>query len=171
MKTIIAMTLTLLLLPTAAQATRLPESIRQHLNRKYYAWKFSLIESEIHQFLKQRHARPDLISGDFDGNGRTDYAVYIVYGKPPARKISVVVWLSTETGWKIHRLETHAAGEENLPSNSYLVLAKKGTRDYDYHRDRKFTYPHDSIFVGIFEKAGVSYVYGKGRFRQIVTSD
>ncbi len=171
MKTLIAITLTLLLLPATAQATRLPKSIRQHLNRKYYAWKFPLIEQEIHQFLKQRRAHPEFISGDFDGDGLTDYAVFIVYGKPDARKTSVMAFLRRPTGWKTHRLESNLAGDESLPSDGYLVLAKKGTRDYDYQRDRKFTYRHDAIFVGIFGKAGVSYVYRKGRFWQIVTSD
>ena len=154
-----------------AQPAQLPKSIRQHLNRKYHAWKFPLIEQEIHQWMKQRRARPEFTSGDFDGDGLRDYAVFIVYGKPEARKTSVIAFLRRETGWKTHRLETRLAGDESLPTICFLGLAKKGTRDYDYQRDRKFTYRHDAIFSGIFEKAGVSYVYWKGRFWQITTSD
>lgn len=158
-------------LPTTVTATQLPKSIRQQLNRKYYAWKLPLIEQEIHQFLKQRRARPEFISGDFDGDGLKDYAVFIVYGQPEARKTRVIAFMRREAGWKTHRLETNLADDESLPSIKFLALAKKGTRDYDYQRDRKFTYRHDAIFSGYFAKAGVSYVYRKGRFRQIVTSD
>ena len=100
-----------------------------------------------------------------------DYAVYIIHSKHGTRKTSVVTFLQRQTGWKKYLLESNTAGDESIPSINYLTLAKKGSRDYDYQRDKKFTYPHDSIFVGFFEKAGVTYVYGKGRFRQIVTSD
>jgi hypothetical protein len=48
---------------------------------------------------------------------------------------------------------------------------KHGEWDYNYETQQYFTYPHDAIFTGIFEKGGSSYLYEKGRFRSIITSD
>jgi hypothetical protein len=48
---------------------------------------------------------------------------------------------------------------------------KKGERDYNYETDKKFTYKNDAVFTGYWEKGGVTFVYERGKFRSIVTSD
>lgn len=52
-----------------------------------------------------------------------------------------------------------------------MLNEKKGSRDYNFETGKNFIYKNDAIFVGIFEKAGESYVWQKGKFISIVTSD
>ncbi len=53
----------------------------------------------------------------------------------------------------------------------YIALMKKGEKDYDYETDKNFIYKNDALFSGYFEKGGSSYIYEKGKFRGITTSD
>ena len=150
----------------------LPASMKSILDRTFPGWSYLPVDDEIRKFLKEyvsEYARPDLISGDFDGNSRTDFAVLIEENtRSPKRagidmrKARLVVFLTKAAGFQIKVLE---------PEGAYLVLMKRGDWDYSYETDQYFTYQNDAIFAGIFEKGGTSYVYQKGRFRSIITSD
>jgi hypothetical protein len=48
---------------------------------------------------------------------------------------------------------------------------KKGERDYNYGTGKNFIYKMDAIFVGLGECCGSSYIWQKGKFISIVTSD
>ena len=150
----------------------LPASMKSILDRRFPGWSYLPVDDEIRKFLKEyfsEFVRPDLIAGDFDGNGRTDYAVLIEENtRSPKRagiemrKARLVVFLTKGAGFQIKLLD---------PEGAYLVLMKQGDWDYSYETDQYFTYQNDAIFAGIFEKGGTSYVYQKGRFRSIITSD
>ena len=51
-----------------------------------------------------------------------------------------------------------------------VILMRKGAEDYDYEKQREFTYPRDAIFTG-FGMGGTTYLYEYGLFRAITTSD
>lgn len=150
----------------------LPASMKAILDKRFPGWRYLPVDNEIRTFLKgyvSENARPDLINGDFDGNGQTDFAILIEENtrSPKAastkmRKARLVVFLNNAAGLQIKVLD---------PEGAYLVLMKRGDWDYSYETDQYFTYQHDAIFTGIFEKGGTSYVYRKGRFRSIITSD
>ncbi len=157
--------------PPAAVA--LPHSAQAKLDKKYPGWKFVPVSDEIRQYFKQDlpGARPDLIAGDFDGNGQTDYAVLIEHGiitgangKPIGRRAHLLAFLQRKQGFKLYVVDDEGGGE-------YLTLARKGTQGYDYETQQNFIYQHDTISTGIFEKAGSSYLFEHGRFRVIITSD
>ena len=74
----------------------------------------------------------------------------------------------TEAVRKLIRFQLYLADREG---GEYLVLLRKGKRDYNYETNRYFTYENDAIFAGIFEKARESYIYENGKFRAIITSD
>jgi hypothetical protein len=150
----------------------LPASIKTILDGRFPGWSYLPVDDEIRKFLKEyvsEYARPDLINGDFDGNGRTDFAVLIEENaRSPKRadsemrKARLVVFLTKAAGFEIKVLD---------PEGAYLALIKQGDWDYSYETNQYFTYKNDAIFAGIFEKGGTSYVYKKGRFRSIITSD
>ena len=150
----------------------LPASMKSSLDRRFPGWSYLPVEEEVRTFLKEyvsEYARPDIIKGDFDGNGLVDYAVLIEEkttlpkkANAEMRKARVVVFLTKAAGFQIKLLD---------PEGAYLVLLRRGDWDYSYDTSEYFTYQNDAIFTGIFEKGGTSHVYEKGRFRSIITSD
>lgn len=170
--------LTLILAPSQAQerSAPLPKDVRRLLDRNFSNWKFVKIHPEVEQFVKKQYAgstRPDLIKGDFDGNGQTDYAVYIVYGQPRSRKIGVIAFLRKGRRIKFYVLRSDPliTEDEITPTESYLNVEKKGTRCYNYDTGRFFRFVNDTISFSYFEKGGSSYIYRNGKFRPYVTSD
>ena len=147
----------------------LPFRMKSILDRRFPGWSYLTVDDEIRKFLKEHvseYARPDLINGDFDGNGLTDFAVLIEENarvpNREMRKARLVVFLTKAAGIQTKVLD---------PEGAYLVLMKRGDWDYSYETSRYFTYQNDAIFAAIFEKGGTSYVYQKGKFRSIITSD
>jgi hypothetical protein len=150
----------------------LPRSARLILNRKFPGWKFAEVSPEVQQFFKTalKGASPVVISGDFDGNGKLDYAalihrgyLYNSQGQAIEPRNYLVVFLRRTTHYKIHVIKN--------PAGEYIGLARKGTSDYNYNEQKEITYATDAIFTGILEKGGCSYVYKKGRFISFVSSD
>ena len=140
----------------------LPTSATQILNRRFPGWKLADVSPEVKKFVKDylKAASPVIISGDFDGDRRRDYAALI---RNKQSRYYLVIFLCRKSRYKMHVIKD--------PGGEYLTLAKKGTSDYNYDAQKKITYPNDAISTGFFEKGGVSYVYHKGRFVSFVSSD
>jgi hypothetical protein len=153
-------------------ADKLPSSARLTLNRRFLGWKVAEVSQEVRRFFEtdMKGKLPHLISGDFDGNRQPDYATLIWHGKERngegkaiGPRSFLVVFLRKGTGYRMYVIKE--------PGGEYLSLAKKGTKDYNYDKQKEITYANDAILTGIFDKAGSSYVYEKGRFRSFVSSD
>jgi hypothetical protein len=150
----------------------LPTSTRVILDRTYPGWKFSDVNSEVRQFLERefKGTSPVVISGDFDGNRKRDYAALINYGyefnadgKAIGPRHFLVIFLRRTTGYKKYVIKD--------PDGEYISLAKKGTRDYNYETQKEITYANDAIVANSFEKGATSYVYKRGRFVSFVSGD
>ncbi|MGI8495742.1 MAG: hypothetical protein ACR2L1_10605, partial [Pyrinomonadaceae bacterium] len=150
----------------------IPVPIKRELDARFPGWRFPKIDPEIGKYLREydpANSHPAFISGDFDGNGQQDYAVFIEHGVsaenandiPVSVNSELVVFLTRRNKFKLHLL---------YPAE-YIAFIKKGESGYDYETDKRFTYENDSIFTGFWEKAGSSYVYKKGKFREVITSD
>ena len=66
-----------------SKATSLPPAAKSLLNRTFPGWKFAEASEEIRAFLRERvstNVHPEIVTGDFDGNGKTDYAVLTKHG-------------------------------------------------------------------------------------------
>jgi hypothetical protein len=179
MKTLQTILLCLLLLPTAVASSgkseRLPEAINSILNTKFPGWRFSEVSAEVQLLFRERFpgARPNLIRGDFDGNGQMDYAVLVEHtnfdrgGKAFTHVVERLAFLKKGARYKVYNLGESGPANREL----YLNLAKKGARARDFHTQRYFRYPNDSVSVSVFEKAGGAYIYRNGRFRYVFGSD
>ncbi len=151
---------------------QLPSIVRAELDKRFSGWRFPKVDEGIHRYLRENisaDTRPEFISGDFDGNGQLDYAVIIEHGvalnedgNPVRPNGYVVAFLKNGDKLKFYMVDD--GGE-------YITLMKKGEKDYDYGTDKNFIYKNDAIFSGYFEKGGSSYIYEKGKFRGITTSD
>ena len=161
--------------PATQQLSKLelPPQARDALYLKFPDWRYADISDEVRQALKQDGAaniRPDLISGDFDGDGHADYAALIFHGTTRVEQdqvvgpdFSLVIFTAREQGYQLHVIED--------PGGGYIELIHKGDRLYDYETQKEFILEHDAIDAIIFEKGVTTYVYENGGFRAIITGD
>jgi hypothetical protein len=157
---------------TQSQSRRLPSQVLVLLNRRFPGWRFSEVSPEVQQYVKEylSNASPVIVSGDFDGDGRRDYAALIRRGhavNAEDRAVGsgnlLVIFLRRTNGYRMRIIKE--------PGGEYIMLAKKGSRGYNYNTDKKTTYANDAIVAVIFEKGGLSYVYKKRRFVSFVSID
>ena len=153
-----------------AQSLKLPNECRKILDRKFRGWKLAKIQKDISDYYRKKNFAysPNFIRGDWNGDGKNDYAILIEQGKLKNylgevyedRRL-IVIFIKTRKGFKYFRFD----------GADYIALMKKGSIDYNYETDKKFRYKTDAIFSGFWEKSGSSYVWRKGKFVQIATSD
>jgi hypothetical protein len=153
-----------------AQSIKLPFECQRILERHFRGWRLAQVPNEVSEFFRNRQMpfKPNLVKGDFDGNAKTDYAVLISHGtlynsqkEPVGERRWMVAFIRTKKGFRHFRFE----------GSEFIALLKKGLKAYDYQTDKNFRYRTDAIFNGFWEKGGSSYVFEKGKFRAIVTSD
>jgi hypothetical protein len=161
--------------PATQQPSKLelPPQARDALYLKFPDWRYADVSDEVRQALKHDGAaniRPDLITGDFDGDGRADYAALIFHGTTRVEQNEVVgpdfklvIFMARDQSYQLQVIED--------PGGEYIELIHKGDRLYDYEAQKEFTLEHDAIDAIIFEKGATSYVYENGGFRAIITGD
>lgn len=174
MKKLVLALIALCLWQIPALSQQLPRAFRTKLDRNYKSWELAPIDKEIQNYFRKNKiaGQGNLIAGDFDGNGKTDYAAYVVSGKE-GRKVAYVVALLQEAKQiKLHVLDTIKGEDDNsLTRGTSISLVNKGATGYDHETEKNFRYRNDAIFFGYFEKGGSSYLYRNGRFIAVVTSD
>lgn len=139
----------------------LPAKVKSGLNKNHSGWKLHSGDS----ICKSRA----VVAGDFDGNGKTDYAVMF----KRARIGYIVAFLADRTDYKAVILESGAAGDME---NSYLSVARKGQSyagiaDDDSSKGAARKLKTDAPVSGTCESSEYLYVYGNGKFKQVFTSD
>lgn len=145
---------------TQAQKINLPKNCRTLLDKNFKGWKIVKVG------IKEGVQGHNLIKGDWNGDGKRDYAILINHGKvqlgsgdyePTAWTIAFV---KQKRGYLFYKLD----------GGDSIGLMKKGMRDYNYETGKNFFYNNDAIFVGI-EWSGSSYIWRKGKFMRFATSD
>lgn len=145
----------------------LPAGVKKLLDRGFPGWRFHPAPQDDCDTVKSiggEYAYPEMIIGDFDDDGQSDYAV-LVDGDPDLLDRPggyIIAFLSRNNAYAM-RIITREGG-------SSLLLMPKGSSDFDYGTQREFTYSRDTIFSGE-GMGGMSYVYENGKFRAIITSD
>ena len=150
----------------AQQTTPVPQVITLALNARYPGWTFPMVLPKVAATFRGKAYLPNFVFGDYDGDRRRDYAVRIVTGKAPERMQTVIAFMAKGQTFEPHFLDT-------MPEDpsSYLWPAAKGAKDHDYESNKDFVYANDAIMFLIDEKGGVSFIFEKGEFRRVVTSD
>jgi hypothetical protein len=143
-----------------AQKINLPKDCLMILNKKFQGWRL------VNVGIKEGVQSHNLIKGDWNGDGKSDYAILINHGKVQLGSSDyeptawTIAFIKTKKGYSFYKLD----------GGDSIVLMKKGTRDYNYETGKKFIYKNDAIFVGI-EWSGSSYIWRKGKFIGFATSD
>lgn len=130
------------------------------MNRAFPGWHYAPVSEEVRQFSQEQHFDPVVAMGDYDGDGRRDWAVLLEH--EGVRK--VVVCLTNSTVPKLRVIEQ--------PYCHDLVSSKKAkSRLYNFETDRIETIKNDGISTSCFERAGATYVFERGTIRRIIDDD
>lgn len=150
----------------------LPLPIDVLLNRYFPGWDFPEVSADDCYSIRENRgpeAYAQVINGDFNDDGRLDYAVLIQQraeandrGVARPLAVQIVAFFRKADGYRMYPVTSEGG--------SCVMLMRKGGTDYDYEKQREFTYPRDAIFSGI-GMGGLSYLYEYGTFRAIITSD
>lgn len=149
---------------------KVPNKIETILNSKYPGWQ--LVDRE--PFFRDLHldtmkCRPNFVWGDFDGDVKQDYAVFIECRTQSNLKEEVlIVFLARGSEFLEYLIETAV---EPVYIATFIWIAPKGSRSYDFDRDREFTLKRDAIEIIVYEKASDLLYYDKGKFKRITASD
>jgi hypothetical protein len=137
----------------------LPPSVISLLNRDHAGWKFAEVPRDAAKSFAKTYpgCSPVVIHGDFDGNGRLDYAALVTV----AGKSQVVVFLrQADHGWKQTLLE---GGWDYLiakPKGATVGVAEPGV-----------TLRTDAIEGNMFEKSAWTFRLEKDVWQKVCTSD
>lgn len=135
-------------------AQTLPAKVRSYLSDNYAGWKQTAVANGCYATFKK-----SVVVGDFDSNGKRDYAVKFTHG----RKGYILAFLAKGTNYKPYLLES---GTATGIKNTGLNLARKGERienedgDVYYLRD-------DSPVIGACGSHGGFYSFRDGDFKPL----
>jgi hypothetical protein len=168
-KIMIAFTLfCICLISTNAMAYELPVGCKKILDSKFSGWKMSMPINEVAEFYSdEKITNPtNLITGDWNGDGKQDYAVLITHGSEKVGDVTMpMIWtiafIKTANGYNHYKLE----------GGDYIQTVKKGKKDFNAETQKAFIHKTDSIFSGIWEKSGTAFIWDKTKFKSVLTSD
>ena len=134
-------------------------------------WRFAALDSYGMKELKPGE-RADWIGGDFDGDGRSDYAAQIVVrrmGHPGGVDSAqlIVALLRRRSGF-----ERQVVNVGGGPSSAvYLARIAQGDTVRDYEGNTAVALERDAVHQIFAGQASVAHMFEDGHWREILTSD
>lgn len=149
------------LLSLLAGATLLPSSVISELDSRYPGWQLAPVAPQIASWFKEYRFKfaPNLVTGDFDGDGKTDYVLQI-----RTKEGNQVMAAFMDRGRKF---ETHILATDPPDPFSYLLRMEKGSKDFDFTKLKPFRHPLDAVDLMYFEKTPLTFMYRNGVFRKM----
>ena len=134
-------------------------------------WRFASLDPDARAELKGGES-PEWIGGDFDGDGRSDYAAQLVIWKLGHTTTMdsaqlIVALLRRRDGF--HREVVSVGGGPSF--NVYLARIPRGERVEDFEGRSAVTLEHDAVHQVFAGRASVAHVYEDGHWREIFTGD
>jgi hypothetical protein len=147
----------------AISAQTFPTKVKNYLDKRYSGWKLSAVTDGCGaDFSKSK------VSGDFNGDKKTDYAVKFLKGS----KYYIVAFVSIGSNFKPIVLESGSAKEAKYQG---LSISHKGemygeiiNEDFDRTNRRL---QNDAPVGGTCESSAYLYIYKNGAFKRAFTSD
>lgn len=134
-------------------------------------WRFASLDPYARSELEAGDS-PEWIGGDFDGDGRSDYAAQVVIWKLGHTSTMdsaqmVVALMRRRDGF---RREVVSVG--GGPSfGVYLAKVPRGERLESFDGSSSVTLEHDAVQQIFAGQASVAHVYEDGHWREIITGD
>ncbi len=143
--------------------TELNRQCRKAGENLWSRWRFPNVSTEVREWATSRKEDPTVAYGDFDDDGRTDVAL-LIQTSSESGSIKIVACLSSLGATKPIVVERPYCTDG-------ITRVSKGQRYHDFATELESAYPKDGIHAYCFEKAGATYIFTDGSFRQIVDSD
>lgn len=141
----------------------LPESIRATLDQEYPGWKLAPVTIPIQKEFTKRHLTrlPSLTAGDFDHDGKWDYAVQIALTKPGEEEQIVIVFLARDNGYEENIVESMG-----LDPTVYLWIKNISLREMGNDAQDKLV-NKDVLMVLGGPIGDTTYAYQDSKFQEI----
>ena len=138
-----------LLFLAAQTLIAVPDPVRKELDSVCTGWQLAPVMPEIAEEIRTRTPTwpPNLLPGDFNGDGQTDVAVLIECGG----SAQLVAFLSKESGFSTHVLEK----PQPYDPRQFLHLIRK-------------EYEHDAVGVEYEAIGGHAWMFRDGRWQSLV---
>jgi hypothetical protein len=134
-------------------------------------WRFASLDPDARAALEPGESA-EWIGGDFDGDGRSDYAAQLVIWKLGHTTTMdsaqlIVALLRRRDGF--HRDVVSVGGGPSF--EVYLARIPRGARVADFEGGSAVTLESDAVHQIFAGKASVAHVYEDGHWREILTGD
>ena len=146
----------LIVLANSAQAQTLPVKIKSYLNKNYSGWKISLTPSYCGD-------GKSVVSGDFNGDKKTDYAAKIFNGK----KGYIIAFLARGTNYTPYLFHSLTAAETK---ETALIIYRQGEKYYTEPGEESsaMTLKNDAPYDSPCESdAGSIHLFRSGKFEAL----
>ncbi len=146
-----------------AGAAILPPGVTSELDSRYPGWQMAPVAPQITAWFREYRFQfaPNLVTGDFDGDGKTDYVLQI---QTKERQQILIAFLD-----RGRKFETHILASDPPDPFSYLLRMDKGSKDFDFTTLRPFRHPVDAVDLMYFERTPLTFMYRKGVFRKMLS--
>ncbi len=154
---------------TAVVAADLPANVRARLDKSCPQWRLSEIAPQIDSWFRQDRwpQKPNLVHADFDNDGRPDFAVEVICRGQRGPRQETYAFLGRSSGEAAFPL----ASSDPDPF-TFLVLFRKGEKDFDFESMKPFRYPADTLAVLYLRKTAVTFQWnGKDFTRRETPGD
>jgi hypothetical protein len=156
---------------TAAQdSDALPPAIRRALDASHPGWRIAPMTDDVTTLWRQSFpaAPPNILQADYDGDGRTDYAVFIHHpgrtedGRPG---VSGTALAFLRRGDRYRPVIVTGPFEIVAGEGAHLWPIAKGARGWDYEENRAYVFERDALAVHLDGRGPcVDFVYRRGAF-------
>jgi len=147
-------------------ASAIPQSIRSTLDQEYPGWKLAPVTRQIQTIYKQHKVAhsPSFAQGDFDHDGRRDYAVQIVLNTPGQEEQIIIAFLA-----RGDRFEEIIVQSMGIDPTSSLWVTRATIDDTGTHPDQAVTKDVLMVLGGV--AGDTTYSYDDGKFHEIPAPD
>ena len=142
-----------------AAALELPAEARNALNRDYPNWRLAPSAPQVSEWMHQQQfgQEPSLAAADLDSDGKLDYAVQIVAA---GRQIAIVLLARGAT------YEKHILTTDSPDPYVYLLVNRRGSREFDFTTLRWVRHQRDSLLVMYFDRTPVLFTWRNAHFER-----
>jgi hypothetical protein len=150
---------------SSAPASFLPESIRATLDQEYPGWKLAPVTAQVQKEFKTHKPNrfPSLVAGDFDRDGKRDYAVQIALTAPGQEEQIIIVFLARGSGF-----EENIVQSMGLDPTVYLWVSNRMLKETGSDAQDKLS--NRTVLMVLGGPIGdTTYAYQDGKFQEITS--